>query len=973
MAPTGTALVARDAELAELVAAWDTAAAGTGTVAVVSGEAGVGKSRLVTELERTVRDRGIVLRGEAVPLAVDTLGYPPFLQLLRAARRSLGSAGEHLPLDLTDRSVDSVIDVFMGALDDLTARQPTVVIVEDLHWTTPDSCAVLSVLARLVGEQRALLVMTCRSADLAPTHHARRLVAELARTGLAREVSLGRFGVAAVADQIEALTGTNPEASVLADVYERSGGNPLLVEEVVLTGAPVDDLGPGRLDELVVARVEQLSLDGRQLAEAVAIVGGPVAQRLLADFVEWEPGRFVAALREAIDAQVLSVSPGDERVVFRHVLLAEAVVGAMLAIERRACHVRWAEVLEAAGPPAPEDGESDSDRLQLVARHHALSGRLDRSAPADLAIARSAESVLAFGAARVHYERLLDAWPHLDDPAALLDITLVEASLRAAEAANRSGGADVAVRIMDRVLTGEAAADVTPAWLPLLRERRAWYLRCGGSIGPAMAAYDSALGTLVSLAPDQVVGPIRTRVLAGCVRRWELSGQLDEAIGLAARALEVAEPADLEGQALAGSMLGQALIAAGRYADAEGVLVDAAARAEEVRDAGALVTMLRHRTDAASRLGRVEDGLAAVEAASVRLRAAGAIEPLAILLDAVAGELLYRLARFDASAAKAEVVLAESTAPIPRAAAHALTGVVRLERLELADAHEHLERARMGAVGLADSRLSAGIAMARAELATVAGRFGTAQAAVSEGVNAVEHSGDYEALARLLALAVQVEADRAAAAVGRRAPTSMGSALVDRMTRRLRELNDATGDPVVALAAEQAALDHERLLGTDAPARWSELAAAWNKYGFRRLALVARLRQVQAALGRVSERVDAAGDLVALHSEVVEAGSALLTAAAERTARAAGVPLSGESKARARGSGSQQPGFAELTRREREVLELVSSGATNRQIGAQLYISEKTASVHVSRILAKLGVSGREEAARLHRQQRAGR
>ena len=218
----GTALVARDAELAELTTSWETAASGTGTVAVVSGEAGVGKTRLVTELERSVRAQGIVLRGEAVPLAADSLGFPPFLQLLRAARRSLGAAGEHLPLDLSERSIDSVIDVFIGALDDLTARQPVLVVVEDLHWTTPDSCAVLSVLARLVGEQRAMLVMTCRSADLAPTHHARRLVAELARTGLAREVSLARFGVAAVADQIEALTGTNPESSVLADVYERS-------------------------------------------------------------------------------------------------------------------------------------------------------------------------------------------------------------------------------------------------------------------------------------------------------------------------------------------------------------------------------------------------------------------------------------------------------------------------------------------------------------------------------------------------------------------------------------------------------------------------------------------------------------------------------------------------------------------------------------------------------------------------------
>ena len=93
----------------------------------------------------------------------------------------------------------------------------------------------------------------------------------------------------------------------------------------------------------------------------------------------------------------------------------------------------------------------------------------------------------------------------------------MEVSLRAAEAANRSGGADGAVRIMDRVLTGDASSDVAPAWLPLLRERRGWYLRCGGSVGPAMAGYDAALGALASLPEAEVVGAIRTRV-AGRVR-----------------------------------------------------------------------------------------------------------------------------------------------------------------------------------------------------------------------------------------------------------------------------------------------------------------------------------------------------------------------------------------------------------------------------------------------------------------------
>ena len=178
--------------------------------------------------------------------------------------------------------------------------------------------------------------------------------------------------MAAVADQIEALTGTNPEAGVLADVYERSGGNALLVEEVVLTGAPGDVAGPGRLDELVVARVEQLSMDGRSLAEAVAIAGAPVEQQLLSDYAGWDAARFAGALREAIDAQVLSVSSRDERVRFRHVLLAEAVVGAMLEIERRASHSRWAEVLQVAGPVEPmAEASPDSERLQLIAQHYA--------------------------------------------------------------------------------------------------------------------------------------------------------------------------------------------------------------------------------------------------------------------------------------------------------------------------------------------------------------------------------------------------------------------------------------------------------------------------------------------------------------------------------------------------------------------------------------------------------------------------
>ena len=147
----------------------------------------------------------------------------------------------------------------------------------------------------------------------------------------------------------------------------------------------------------------------------------------------------------------------------------------------------------------------------------------------------------------------------------------------------------------------------------------------------------------------------------------------------------------------------------------------------------------------------------------------------------------------------------------------------------------------------------------------------------------------------------------------------------------------------------------------------------WDEYGFRRLALVARLRQVQAALARQLERAQAANDLAELHATVVEAGSPLLGIGGGADGSGGRHAAVGRSQVTGRGEQRPAAGLRRAHPATSEVLELVATGATNRQVGTQLYISEKTASVHVSRILAKLGVSGREDAARLHRQQRAGR
>ena len=240
-------LVGRDAELGQLLGLLDAAAAGRPVVALVSGDAGVGKTRLVAELAAAARERGMaVLSGHCAELA-DSVPYLPLADALRDAATG-PSAGGPLLAALAARPVLSALlpdrkdsqlvagDVpgiaqqqlfgaVLGLLADLAAVSPVVLILEDLHWADGSTRDLVTFLSRVVHRERLAVVVTYRTDDLHRRHPLRAVVAELLRLPSVTSVLLGPLDPAAMAEHLTGLSAEPLEAAALGQMITRAEGN----------------------------------------------------------------------------------------------------------------------------------------------------------------------------------------------------------------------------------------------------------------------------------------------------------------------------------------------------------------------------------------------------------------------------------------------------------------------------------------------------------------------------------------------------------------------------------------------------------------------------------------------------------------------------------------------------------------------------------------------------------------------------
>jgi len=993
-APPGL-FVGREQELSELRAALRRAADGRPEMLLVAGEAGVGKSRLIGQFAgKARRSRTLVAVGGAVPLTGGALPYAPLVQALRVL------AGDHGPSGLRglDAELAGVLDELTGdrpagewspemgrawllgrlcrLLGRLSRAAPLLLVLEDLHWVDSATLDVLSFLLRTLPEGRLLVVGSYRADD--PGELLAAWLAEARRLPGVSWLQLPRFTRAELAVQLAGLRGGPVDSQVAEEVFGRSQGNPFFAEQLFEAGSGADGL-PLVLREVLLGRVRQLSPAGQQLLRVAAVAGRRVGHDLLAAVARLPDDELDGGLAEAVGRGLLVVTPaeraGQEAYEFRHALLQEAVYGELLPGQRARLHGACADVL-AGSPPGLH---ATVQQLPAELAEHCYRARRPAEALAWSArAARSAERVYAHGEAARQCERALELWDQVPDAAVRAGLDRAGMHTWAARAREHVGDQDGALWHVEEALRqlGRAAEPVRSG---LLHHLRGWYATGTADLDVLLAASREA----VRLVPAEPPSTARARVLLGYGRALHIqAGQYEEAAAVIEQALTVARQARSQpdiARAMAG--LGMMRALTGEVDAGLAMLREACTLAElPAADAGRGDTgefpgdrewqaaRVAHLglSDVLLKTGRLQEA-ADVAARSWetlrRLGLAGHRNACGLLGCAV--EALFGLGRWDEAAR-----ISEPLAHQPASFANAILQP-KLADLETARGEPEAALARLHLVVEQGWRPgphhARDLGQCRAEAQLWLGRPQQALADVTQALDAIAGTGQERFAGWLFCLGARALADLAEQARARQDPAAEADVHRHR-TLLARRMTAMTHDPLAARApmplsaqAERAlwAAELTRLLGAADPDAWHAAADAWQQLGLCYRAAYAQWRQAEALLACGAGAGRSTGPLRDGHATAVRLSAVPLRAEIEALARRARISLTP-------GQTAPAPAPAHphgLTAREAAVLQLLVTGHTNRQIGQQLFISPKTASVHVTSILRKLNVRDRVQAA----------
>jgi DNA-binding CsgD family transcriptional regulator len=961
-------LIGRDAVLDQLMEALSKADSGAPGVLVVTGETGVGKTRLVEEfLERT---SGPVLAGACVPVAGEPL---PYAALTQALRRSAGSGvvrqevtrspelARLLPPGIVpepsaaDERAGSaetsrlrLYQSVLALLSRMGAHQPVVHVVEDVHWADRATLDLLSFLATNLADERVLVLLTYREDAVGGSGAVGPWLAELGRLG-AERICLERLGRADAVRLVAALSDQPMPPERIEETLERSAGNPLFVEHLVLAGSEPPGPLPTSLRDLLRVRVDGLPDQTRGVLRALAVLGGRgTTVAVLAHTAGIDEECVEGLLRGAIAAHVAEVRSGGN-VGFRHPAFREVVYAELLPSELNRLHRAAAEALS---------GDSGPDRAVIgeVARHWHLAGDLPRALESSVAAGEAYEQVYAFADAEACYVRALDLLDRGDT-----DVDGVDLAARAAGSASLAGDSAAAVRLLAGALEQTADPRV-----------RAGLLEQQGSVqylaGDAIAAEKSFRAARDLLHPGEVT-ELAARVFAGFGLLAATWSRLGDAESAADRALEISRTVGArreEGIAL--NALG--VVAATRGETSRGVdlLHDALAVAREInspQSVGLAYVNLSHVLGIA---GRLDEGIELCRQGIGELNRFGQDRQIGSLLLCNASDALIKAGRLTEADELIQQALARHPRGIMAAPVLMFGAKLALARGDLEIAWERCEQARLviesEGAPLGWSREVIEIA---AEIELWAGRSEAAHELALDGLGAIDGTDEQVFGTALVALGLRALADHAVAHRDHRSRVRRAAGRED-LLARLRRVRDQPGRvdlPDVGVTDLLCDAELARLEQDPAAEPWEAVATAWLDLGRPLPAAYARWRQAEALL---SDRMSAEGvaALRSVHAMAHDLGLAKLVEEVETLARWYRVDLLPPQPER-EGAGAVDAALDAyaLTAREREVLAAVAAGKTNQEIADSLFISVKTASVHVSNILRKLDVSGRQEAARV--------
>ena len=952
-------LVGRAEHLAALDAALDRVRTGGSSTLLIGGEAGIGKSRLVSEFAAGAGAAGArVLAGGCLDLGADGLPFAPFAAVLRELVRDLGADGVAalLPAHATrefarllpefgeaDREADPAVararlfEQMLTLLEHLAEAGPVVLIIEDAHWADPST---RDLTAFLIGSQQVLdgvlIVVTYRSDELHRTHPLRPLLAELGRLSWVERMELPRLGRLQADELVAHITGREPERWLADEIYLRGEGNPLFVEELLCCDGRLTAELPESLRDLLLAAAQRLPEETQELLRAASASGQRTGHALLAAVTGLAGDDLAPRLRPAVAANVLRAD--EDGYAFRHALIREAIYDDLLPGERTRLHTRFAEVLGSdAGLVAP--GRGLIEQAHHYYHAHDIPGALVSAWQA----AAAAGHALAHAEQLTLLARVLELWDKVPDAAERIGASHLLVLEEAATAARNADDTERGIAFATAALK-EVDPATEPVRAALLLETRASLHKQNGKADP-----HADLAAALELVPPGVGDAARARVLISEAKHHpephgpQGRAAAEEALSLAQRVGDAAT------QVNALCELACIESHSGNDAQALEILTDARSLA---RRAGALRPLLHvaiNESHVLEGIGEHEQAAQVARAGIGNAQAYGLARTTGTFLAINVGEPLMSLGRWDEATEVIEHALALSPPQLNRFALRVLAGDIALRRGNLDDARTLAATARTalsrsGYMGHKEGQYYLPLAHLETGLCLAEGRPADARDAIAATVDGFDLVHDPRYAWPILTVGA-----RACAAAAERVDDLLGE------LRTLAGKMDCSG-PVqrasqLTFAAETGASPAGAL------ARWDAVAAAWDQAGQPYELAVTTLRAGEAALA-AGDRDGAARRLRRAAELADGLGAHPLGEEVATLARSARLPM----RAGRSGSGPA-PGRLGLTTREFEVLRLVAAGRSNPEIAAELYISAKTASVHVSNILAKLGVSGRGEAA----------
>ncbi|WP_309068019.1 AAA family ATPase [Microbacterium sp.] len=956
MAPRTSTLIGRDAELGTLAEALAQVRGGRPRMVAIGGEAGIGKTRLLTDfLDRHGADARVLI-GRCIDLGGSGAAYTSIAAALRPLIAELGAeevqrivgGGLHALQGLFPQlggdgpargQAGGLHESIALLLEAVSVERPIVLAIEDLHWVDPASLAVLRFLARGLGDARVLLILTYRAEDVHRGHLARPFLADIARDRAATRIELPRLSRDGTGRLMRELLGATPSEASIDALLERTEGVPFYIEELVDLHECAEDATtlPDGLRDLLLVRYEWLPDDARAIVRHIAVGGMEVDHDLLAAVFHGNAAELETVVREAVTAGVILTTPTGY--TFRHALVREAILDDVLPGERERLHERYAVEHEARAA-------AGASVAAAIAHHWAGARDNARAFEASLRAMREARAAMGYASAAQHAERALSLWNVVPGAQAVAGMDHLELMGRTATYLRNAGDVERSLAILSSALR-ECPPGTLEHALLLNNQGRGLAIAARPA---SIESYREALATLDALGDDRAIDTLRADVMISLAGRLVLIGEDCEALTLATDGAALAHR--LGAVRLESVGVNIAALCHGHLGRVDKAR-DGLERAREIasEDGPALLRYWVNASDLAHNLGDYPRALDIAREGLAAARRLGADRTSGVILASNVLDPLIALGRWGEADEVLERYLAIAPTTSGRSYLVRDRALMQVLRGDAAGARETLSAARSLFTSTSAFELQARLSVAHVS------------AEVALALNDDAHAWR--------------EAQTLLAADPERLHPAYVAPFAWTVARVIRR----------AAHAQREVIDARSVAGR--LREIVELFSWWPTHGAWRPLIDAELspsvemleRAVEASsdaripghvrprvLLHLGEALQGAGDRVAARERVEEAcesAAAFGAIAAHRDAsafgRSAGL-LRNTSPRAAHG----------LTERERQVVELIAAGLSNRQIGERLFISGKTASVHVSAILRKLGAANRAEAAHLARDLVAG-